>query len=340
MAAPAQLEDTPRVDLNQATTEQLAELSGIGSKLAHRIAAYREEVGPFLDPKEILEVPGIGPILYERLSDRLMVTPPASGFERMAAFSPPMVEEASNGGEQMPSPPDIEEPPAVDAGSTTLPPRVGSITPSPLEESETDTEQIQPKAPKAELSAAEPAPTAAAPSTTRRFGWLWSALLGAVLGGLLGMILSLLVFAGINGAIDVGRTQAVDQLRGQLSGVGVEVDAIRSDVSTLQGDVSGIRQRLEVLAGLTARMEQAEDTLEVFTQEIRSLQQQTGALQTTVDTLGQDLDGLEQTVDAVEAQTERAMSFFEQLRGLLNDLFGEAEPESETPAPVRLEVQG
>ncbi len=178
------------------------------------------------------------------------------------------------------------------------------------------------------------------PATSRRndtgrgaWVWVWSSLLGAVLGGLFGMVLALLIFAGINGSIDVSRSQAFHSLKSQLDGLSAQVDAVRGDVGTLQSDLDGLRQRVEVLSGLTARMEQVESTLNTFSGTIQSLQQDTKALQTSVDGLNQDVDTLGQKLDDVQAQTEKAMSFFDQLRTLLDDVFGA--PQTMSPRPAQ-----
>ena len=58
----------PPVDLNGATAEELDDLPGIGPVLAERIVDFREENGPFACPEEILAVLGIGPAVYEELA--------------------------------------------------------------------------------------------------------------------------------------------------------------------------------------------------------------------------------------------------------------------------------
>lgn len=49
-----------KLDLNQATLEQLIELPGIGPVLAERIVTYRERHGAFADVDSLLDVEGIG----------------------------------------------------------------------------------------------------------------------------------------------------------------------------------------------------------------------------------------------------------------------------------------
>jgi len=48
------------VNLNTADEEALTALPGIGEELAARIAAYREENGPFETVEDLTRVPGIG----------------------------------------------------------------------------------------------------------------------------------------------------------------------------------------------------------------------------------------------------------------------------------------
>lgn len=55
------------VDVNRADREALMELPGIGPALADRILDHRAKRGPFRDPADLLEVPGIGPATLERL---------------------------------------------------------------------------------------------------------------------------------------------------------------------------------------------------------------------------------------------------------------------------------
>ncbi len=59
------------VNVNQAGVDLLVELPGIGPVLADRIVAYRESNGPFLSVDQMLEVPGIGPSILETIHDRV-----------------------------------------------------------------------------------------------------------------------------------------------------------------------------------------------------------------------------------------------------------------------------
>ncbi len=311
---------SPNIDLNQASREELTTLPGIGPALAGRIIARREEVGPFVSLSDLETVAGIGPSLVDQIADRIILTP----IEPDIATPPPLpvVEE-----------PELEdEPPAaspfedetsvrLEAYPALLPEEELSEEVEGIEETvdealEAASEEAPEKGPQEPEEA--PRPREAAPTEARRGNWVWPTLLGAVLGGLLGLALTVLLFTGINGALDISRSRAFRTLSDQINGLSVEIDAVRGDVSTLQGDLNGLRQRIEVLSGLTARMETVERTLETFTGAIDTLQQETDALQA-------DVTALEEAVDAVEAQTEKAMSFFERLRDMLNDVFGAPE---------------
>ena len=61
------------ININTASAELLTELPGIGSTLAERIVAYRENNGPFRYKSELLEVSGIGTGTYRELEDLITV---------------------------------------------------------------------------------------------------------------------------------------------------------------------------------------------------------------------------------------------------------------------------
>ena len=63
------LADDGRVRINTATAVQLEALPGVGPVLAGRIAAYRDEHGPFTAVEDLLDVPGIGEGKLETLRD-------------------------------------------------------------------------------------------------------------------------------------------------------------------------------------------------------------------------------------------------------------------------------
>ncbi|MDH5423824.1 MAG: ComEA family DNA-binding protein [Gammaproteobacteria bacterium] len=54
------------IDINTATSEQLAELKGIGSKKAQAIVNYRNQHGQFSSADELVNVKGIGLKIVEK----------------------------------------------------------------------------------------------------------------------------------------------------------------------------------------------------------------------------------------------------------------------------------
>lgn len=62
-----------RIDLNQATLEQLDRLPGIGENKARSIIEYREKNGPFKTTQDIMKVPGIGQGIYETVKELIFV---------------------------------------------------------------------------------------------------------------------------------------------------------------------------------------------------------------------------------------------------------------------------
>lgn len=63
------------LNINRASVAELMELPGIGPALAERIVRYRFLHGPFRTVEELLEVRGIGPQILERLRQRVHVCP-------------------------------------------------------------------------------------------------------------------------------------------------------------------------------------------------------------------------------------------------------------------------
>lgn len=61
------------ININLAGLEELCILPGIGSTKAQAIIDYRTTNGFFLEVSEILEVPGIGEVIYNQIKDMITV---------------------------------------------------------------------------------------------------------------------------------------------------------------------------------------------------------------------------------------------------------------------------
>ncbi len=62
-----------KVNLNLADKEELMTLPGIGEARAESILAYREEIGWFQSPEELMNISGIKEKMYEKIADRIEV---------------------------------------------------------------------------------------------------------------------------------------------------------------------------------------------------------------------------------------------------------------------------
>lgn len=62
-----------KLNINFATAKELAMLPGIGDGYAQRIVEYRENNGPFLSIKDLMNIKGIGEKRFESISDYITV---------------------------------------------------------------------------------------------------------------------------------------------------------------------------------------------------------------------------------------------------------------------------
>jgi competence protein ComEA len=75
-AAPAQT--AGKVNINQASADQIAYLPRIGAKVAARVLDYRKTHGQFARPEDIMEVKGIGEKLFLTLKPYIAVSGPTT----------------------------------------------------------------------------------------------------------------------------------------------------------------------------------------------------------------------------------------------------------------------
>jgi competence ComEA-like helix-hairpin-helix protein len=74
-----------KVNLNQATVEQLTALPGVGEKLAGRIVEYRQKSGGFKATNELMNVVGIGEKNFVKLQPYITVGGSDSGKAEASA---------------------------------------------------------------------------------------------------------------------------------------------------------------------------------------------------------------------------------------------------------------
>lgn len=73
------------VNINQATSAELARLPRVGAKLADRIVSHRKEHGPFKRIEDLMEVKGVGEKFFSTLKPYLTVTGPTTLAEKVSS---------------------------------------------------------------------------------------------------------------------------------------------------------------------------------------------------------------------------------------------------------------
>jgi competence protein ComEA len=66
-------EESQKININTAPADELMILKGIGVKKAKAIIEFRENNGPFEQPEDLINVPGIGPKTFEANKNRIII---------------------------------------------------------------------------------------------------------------------------------------------------------------------------------------------------------------------------------------------------------------------------
>ena len=75
-------------DLNAADQKELAQVPGVGPKMAEAIADHRRLHGPFKSVDELKNVRGVGPVTFEKVRTQFRVGPLAQGLSAETPLSP------------------------------------------------------------------------------------------------------------------------------------------------------------------------------------------------------------------------------------------------------------
>jgi len=67
------LKEESIVNINEAGVEKLTTLNGVGEKTARKIIVYRVKNGCFNNIEEIINVDGIGEVIYENIKDYITI---------------------------------------------------------------------------------------------------------------------------------------------------------------------------------------------------------------------------------------------------------------------------
>jgi competence protein ComEA len=74
-----------KVNINQATAEQIANLPRVGTKAAQRVVDFRKANGPFARPEGLMEVKGFGEKRFEQLKPYLTVSGPTTLDQKVSS---------------------------------------------------------------------------------------------------------------------------------------------------------------------------------------------------------------------------------------------------------------
>ena len=265
------------VDPNTADPETLQRLPGVGPALAQRILDTR----PFTDPEDMRRVPGLGEVALTRLAPHLKLAFIAG---EAAATSPEPPPQAS------PPTSETSSPQAELEGAEAVPTRAHAPTPS----------SVRPRQ----------SPPVRPPFSRTETLWL---ALGSALGSLLlAIVLTLVILAGINGTLSIGRNRAVRQLSTDLADAQRSLQEVASSLDAIDG-------RLQALAGLSGRMTTVEG-------QVSGLQGEMDRALAQVEAMQSSLDGLARETQALSARVSRFDAFLDGLTQLL----GTVQP---TPVP-------
>ena len=70
---PADAASVEKININTASVKELQKLDGVGRGVAQRIVEYREANGPFKRGEDLRKVEGVGPAMFERNRERIVV---------------------------------------------------------------------------------------------------------------------------------------------------------------------------------------------------------------------------------------------------------------------------
>ena len=65
-------QDVERININEASAQELAKLQEVGPKYAVRIIEHRQKYGPFKLTEELMEIQGIGLGTYDKIKDQII----------------------------------------------------------------------------------------------------------------------------------------------------------------------------------------------------------------------------------------------------------------------------
>jgi competence protein ComEA len=320
-----------RVDVNQASREELVAVPGIGPVLAARMIEMR----PFASLDDLTRVQGINTQLLEKLSGFLRVAAapvsekvielPASLVDEPQVYKEPeaepepelqpAVQQASEPEPQLEAEPPLEMP-AVDEVQVVEGEPV-ELDEAVMDEKAAQQEPESEKSPSALRVVQTEAPRQEKPPASEPAAAItrWELLTYTIGAALISLILAVAFVLGLLAVINGGLTYPTSE---RLNALQREVDGLDDDAQTLQKDVDGLRTRLSNLEAISGRV----DGLEEETQKLRS---ELDSKARQVETMQAQVDQMTGQLSQVQQRTEAFDRFLGGLSGLLDEVSAPAQ---------------
>ena len=272
--------------LNNGNEEELIALPGIGPVLGERLVAAR----PFTSFEEVQAVKGINTHFIERLSE----------FELDA--NKQTVEHTA--GE-----PALEPEPGVEVPTEALPAELEEAIKEEEQASKDGDSELGKAARKrkeATSKSVEALPKISDQAVKPR-GSLWSMIVSGTIAAIIAILLTLAILGGINGSLKFATS--ADYLTAQR-----EVSQLSTQVDVFQQDLDDLRGRVDILEGLGDRTVALEDAQAQSAADLETASQQVTDLQS-------EIIAMNEKVTLQEERTLRFETFLEDLQTLLGNLF-------------------
>ena len=308
-----------KVNPNSAGIDELTQLTGIGPDIARRIINGR----PYETLEDLTRINGIGPVLFDQIKTSLTIKTDEKRTELEEAIpteSETPEQEAekeqvesdlaeTQEGEPIPSETvEIQKEEEQSLHSDTLEEPVALLE---SESAEKGVEQLQ-----AETTETSPETIPHATSLSRSSAIGWALFMG-ILSMLLSIVLSLGILASINGGSLKFATQT--EFRQQQ----LALNELENQSKLLVDELDGMHERLANLEALSGRISTLEKSVGAVQGEMDVAHKQLDEFSGELEVLTEQIVRLSADVETYKAKLNRADTFFESMRNLLNNLYPE-----------------
>ncbi len=311
---PGAEEALPQIDLNTASVEELQRLPGIGPVLAERIVQHRVEEGPFADPADIMAVSGLAEDTYAGIADRLTVSvaelEPTGPEDELAGEEPGVEAEAEVAVEAAgPAEPELDEAEGALAEEAAIAVEAAALAEAEPEELE------EAVVPEAEAEAVEPAAAELAaeevsevPKPPRGPEPPLVEVVPARVGWgrfLFMGLLSTILGAALALAFLYMVNGTLDFRSAASQVVGAEVERLEGEIDALNARLEQAEADLAAMQELDARLTEAEASVQKLADELGATRADLESMAGTMDNLRQEFTNLREDLDGLAEHQSR-----------------------------------